>query len=296
MQDKKKQILDAAIKCFARKGFNATSIQEIVDELGMAKGSIYFYFKSKEELFVSVIEYYGEMLFEQMEELPGEAGLPPREKLATQIERQFGFIREHLDFMRMLMKEPLSGLQPQIREKFLQLRVRGKLWNLQHLSAIYGDSVDRYLGDASALMSGIVGPYFEAILFEEESFDDRGLGKFLTGRLDDMIVGMKRDGHPPILPSANLSRLREMAGMGAGKDKGGAAGIVRELISEAASDPSRWDDGVYADLMGALTALKEEAERPSIRHPLMYKAMIALTRQLGPAEWNERLTVLERSV
>ncbi|MFC5470144.1 TetR/AcrR family transcriptional regulator [Cohnella suwonensis] len=293
MRDKKKQILDAAIKCFAQKGFNATSIQEIVDELGMAKGSIYFYFKSKDDLLASVIEHYGEMLFEQMGELPEEAALPPREKLATQIDRQFVFIREHLDFMRMFAKEPLSGLQPQIREKFIRIRAREKVWNVKHLGAIYGSSAEKYFGDASALMSGIAGPYFEAILFEGESFENRGLGKFLTERLDDMVAGMVSGGKAPILPPANLQRLRELAGLDSAESSE-AAGIVSELLAEAASDPSRWEERAYADLVGALTALKEEAGRSAVRHPLHFKAMIALTRQLGPAEWRDRLAALER--
>ena len=63
LKDKKQVIINAAIKCFAQKGFHATSIQEIVDTAGIAKGSVYSYFKSKEDLlFVAIKHEYDRMM------------------------------------------------------------------------------------------------------------------------------------------------------------------------------------------------------------------------------------------
>ncbi|MCY9501341.1 TetR/AcrR family transcriptional regulator [Paenibacillus larvae] len=42
--------------------YHATSIQEIVDTAGIAKGSLYFYFKSKEDLLLSLLKYYYDLL------------------------------------------------------------------------------------------------------------------------------------------------------------------------------------------------------------------------------------------
>lgn len=54
--DKRMQILDGAEKIFAVKGYAAARVEEIADEAGVAKGTIYLYFPSKEEVFVSLIE------------------------------------------------------------------------------------------------------------------------------------------------------------------------------------------------------------------------------------------------
>ncbi|MCD9020478.1 TetR/AcrR family transcriptional regulator [Cohnella silvisoli] len=292
MQDKKKQILDAAIHCFARKGFNATSIQEIVDELGMAKGSIYFYFKSKDDLLISVIEYYGEMLFDRMEGLPEEGGLPPREKLTLQLERQFRFIREHLDFMRMLFKEPLTGLHPHIQQMMIRIRARGKVWNATHLLAIYGRSVEPCLGDASALLSGIVAQYFEAILFEEQSFDDRRLSRFLVRRLDDLMTGMGQDGETPILPPLDLVLLRDLAGLSPEGDNEELI-LLQDMMDRVIASASRWDEQTQNDLLAALTTLKEESAKPALKNRLLVRGMIALLRQHALEQWHEPLRQLE---
>ena len=52
------QILQAALTCFANKGYHQTSMDDIVAESGLSKGGLYWHFKSKQELFVSLIEWY----------------------------------------------------------------------------------------------------------------------------------------------------------------------------------------------------------------------------------------------
>ena len=52
------QILQAALTCFADKGFHQTSMDDIVAESGLSKGALYWHFKSKQELFVSLIAWY----------------------------------------------------------------------------------------------------------------------------------------------------------------------------------------------------------------------------------------------
>jgi TetR/AcrR family transcriptional regulator, transcriptional repressor of aconitase len=47
---RRRQIIEAAARCFARKGFHETSLQEIFRESGLSAGAVYRYFKSKDEL------------------------------------------------------------------------------------------------------------------------------------------------------------------------------------------------------------------------------------------------------
>lgn len=51
------KILDAAAECFARKGYFSTSVEEIAADAGVAKGSVYYNFESKEALLYGVIEW-----------------------------------------------------------------------------------------------------------------------------------------------------------------------------------------------------------------------------------------------
>jgi AcrR family transcriptional regulator len=65
------QIIEAALACFTRKGYNNTTMDDIVAESGLSKGSLYWYFKSKDELFeaaiLSVFMNVGEQAFAALE-------------------------------------------------------------------------------------------------------------------------------------------------------------------------------------------------------------------------------------
>ena len=54
MEDKRRQILDAAVRVFARKGFHASRVGDIAEEAGVAHGLLYHYFRSKDEVLEAV--------------------------------------------------------------------------------------------------------------------------------------------------------------------------------------------------------------------------------------------------
>ena len=64
---KRRQILDGARRAFLANGFDAASMNEIAREAGVSKGTLYVYFKSKEELFEAIVEaqcrQQGEQIF-----------------------------------------------------------------------------------------------------------------------------------------------------------------------------------------------------------------------------------------
>ena len=61
---KKSQIIDAAIKVFAQKGFYNSKVSDVAREAGIADGTIYLYFKNKDDLLISLFEIKVEELLE----------------------------------------------------------------------------------------------------------------------------------------------------------------------------------------------------------------------------------------
>ena len=53
--ERRAQIMEAALACFTRKGYNNTTMDDIAAESGLSKGSLYWYFKSKDDLFAAAI-------------------------------------------------------------------------------------------------------------------------------------------------------------------------------------------------------------------------------------------------
>ena len=67
MAARREQILQAAIACFSRKGYHLTTMDDIVAESGMSKGSLYWHYKSKKDILISVAEwYFNQMMGEMM--------------------------------------------------------------------------------------------------------------------------------------------------------------------------------------------------------------------------------------
>lgn len=64
--DKRKRILDGALKAFALKGFYNTKVSEIAQEAGVADGTIYLYFKNKDDLLISLFEDRMEWIIERL--------------------------------------------------------------------------------------------------------------------------------------------------------------------------------------------------------------------------------------
>jgi TetR/AcrR family fatty acid metabolism transcriptional regulator len=80
--DKRRQILDAAIRVFARQGFHATRVSDIADEAGVAYGLVYHYFRSKDEVLGELFVERWSLLLSAIEETD-RTGESPRRKLAA---------------------------------------------------------------------------------------------------------------------------------------------------------------------------------------------------------------------
>src|SRR5580693_4937057 len=99
--DKRERILDAAVRVFARKGFHATRVSEVAKAAGVADGTIYLYFKSKDELLISLFEDRLERLLAVLRSaLP--AATSASDKLRRIIELQLGLFEGERDLAEVV--------------------------------------------------------------------------------------------------------------------------------------------------------------------------------------------------
>jgi TetR/AcrR family transcriptional regulator, fatty acid metabolism regulator protein len=78
--DRRRQILDAAIRVFARQGFHACRVSDIAREAGVAYGLVYHYFDSKDQVLNELFMERWSLLLQAIEEVDSRP-IPPREKL-----------------------------------------------------------------------------------------------------------------------------------------------------------------------------------------------------------------------
>jgi TetR/AcrR family fatty acid metabolism transcriptional regulator len=80
MADRRQELLDAAVRVFARKGFRAARVDDIAEEAGAAHGLLYHYFRSKDEVLDTIFRETWRLLVTDTERIE-TSGAPLREQL-----------------------------------------------------------------------------------------------------------------------------------------------------------------------------------------------------------------------
>jgi AcrR family transcriptional regulator len=98
---KRRQILDAAIECFATTGYHAVSISDLAKHAGISKGLMYNYFSSKEELLKTI---FTEVMTEMMKLIDqDQQGEIDRETLLKYFNNLFSHLKSNLILWKMYM-------------------------------------------------------------------------------------------------------------------------------------------------------------------------------------------------
>ncbi|MFC4303704.1 TetR/AcrR family transcriptional regulator [Cohnella boryungensis] len=80
-EERRNEILDAADELFGQKGFDGTSTNDILAKVGIARGTLYHHFKSKEDIMDALIERYNVCLLGKAQEMAADTSIPLVERL-----------------------------------------------------------------------------------------------------------------------------------------------------------------------------------------------------------------------
>lgn len=118
-QERRKQLIDTALKLFAEKGMERTSIKDIATEAGVAQGLLYHYFRSKDELLYAIIGQYNP-LPEMSVLLTGAESRPARDVLMQMAERAYALIAERRDIVMLILRE--VAVRPDLQQGIRMLQ------------------------------------------------------------------------------------------------------------------------------------------------------------------------------
>jgi TetR/AcrR family transcriptional regulator, fatty acid metabolism regulator protein len=115
--DKRRVILDAAVRVFASKGYHTSRVGDIAEEAGIAHGLLYHYFASKEEVLETVFRENWSDLLETFARIEA-SGEPPLEQLGAIAKTLFRAWRDRPDLVRVMVREVARSpqLQGQVDE------------------------------------------------------------------------------------------------------------------------------------------------------------------------------------
>jgi TetR/AcrR family fatty acid metabolism transcriptional regulator len=136
-------IQEAALRVISRKGMSAATMQEIAAEAGVAKGTIYLYFRDRDELVEKTFETAMAELGERIDNALEKEGMTFEERMREGLRMRLAFFRENREFFRLYLslRMPEGSPQQQRRQKRVchpQYRTR-----IQKLADVLKEAMER---------------------------------------------------------------------------------------------------------------------------------------------------------
>jgi TetR/AcrR family transcriptional regulator, fatty acid metabolism regulator protein len=151
--DKRRLILDAAVRVFARQGFHATRVSDIADEAGVAYGLVYHYFSSKDEVLNELFIERWSLLLAAIEETD-KTTVSPRAKLGAVATFIFDSYRHDPELMKVIIVEVTRAAN-----SFGQTHLEEIRRAYESIAKIVAD------GQESGAFRGDVAPMFASLAF-----------------------------------------------------------------------------------------------------------------------------------
>jgi AcrR family transcriptional regulator len=104
--EKRLEILTAAINLFAQKGFERSTVEEIAARANVGKGTVYLYFENKEQIFMAILKQGLVELQNLFTDLPSNQNF--YQKFHELIYKNLAYVETHHQFYRLFLKERLT--------------------------------------------------------------------------------------------------------------------------------------------------------------------------------------------
>jgi AcrR family transcriptional regulator len=127
-EQRRQEILEAALRCFSKKGYDMTKMEDIVKEAGLTKGGIYWYFNSKREIFLALFDRHtmdDAIKWAELIKINAKAG-------NLLLDASSKSLKEHIDTSWFI---PL--IQEMIAESFRDELLREKIYSMFNNEVIY---------------------------------------------------------------------------------------------------------------------------------------------------------------
>ncbi|MBI5878705.1 MAG: TetR/AcrR family transcriptional regulator [Chloroflexi bacterium] len=119
LSERRAQILTAAARVFARKGYERATIADIAREAGVASGSIYRYYKNKGDLLVHIPRQFVSPAVELFQAEAMSPGVPPEQALLHLARSLIGAVRQNADLLRSLVSS-VPSLRPAVKARYVE--------------------------------------------------------------------------------------------------------------------------------------------------------------------------------
>jgi len=208
--DRPAEIIDAALDCFAERGFAATRMDDVAARAGVTKGTVYLYFKTKEDLFKALVR---SQLLPNLEHVEAEAARGG--SASALLERLVSDWAEHVVPSRVAVLPKLmiaeAGNFPDLAKFYLDEVVHRALGLIRRILLAGIEAGEFRPVDADHTAYLVVAPLLLSVLWKHsfEPHDDRPLdaSALCRAHLDSLLASLRPPaGDPPRRASARKSK------------------------------------------------------------------------------------------
>ncbi|HBE8489592.1 TPA: TetR/AcrR family transcriptional regulator [Clostridioides difficile] len=188
--EKQRLIITIAQKIFDQKGFQNTSISDVVKECKMSKATFYKHFETKESFICEIINYYDEKFLEIIHSINENNDIPSSEKLNRKIIAVWKNIFSRTT-INTYIRENFSEEQRKATSK-LQTKSRANLLNEYKLSLFdnYGDKIEKIIFDLVFLLDALIHQFIYIIHVQKREINVYFIAKFTIQILDLVVENM----------------------------------------------------------------------------------------------------------
>lgn len=186
MNKTKRRIFNTAVKLFAEKGYDNTNIEEITAVAGVAKGSLYYHFSKKEDIFDLVLEE-GEKLLKNSIEIKTRNCTTALEKIKALIMIQIKITVNYEDFLNVVLSQIWGSESKNIKCKKAIYKYINVIEKIIEEGIQNGEFYD---GDVEALASGIFGVSCSSLIYRQKLERNVDIEKVYNGFIDTVVRGL----------------------------------------------------------------------------------------------------------
>lgn len=181
---KKKLIMETAIELFAKRGIDATSIQQITEKCGISKGAFYLSFKSKDELIFSIIDYFMKSITSQIEQSVSDK-TNPQDKLHAYYYEIFSMMQNYGDFAIVFFKEQSQIFDEVFIEKMTYYENFSNNLLLDITKALFPEIKEDLQYDLLFIIRGFITSYADFIF---KRYVDYDLNKLVESLVEKTVI------------------------------------------------------------------------------------------------------------
>jgi AcrR family transcriptional regulator len=200
MNDRKMKVINKAHELFIEKGYQATSIQDILEYSGISKGTFYNYFSSKGELLIAIFKTLQETLEKEQNSLLIGQDRSNIEVFIKQLELQMKI--NHKNKLFSLFEEAFLSNEAELKEFFKGFQFEQLGWFFTRFVDLFGEEKKPYLLDCAVMFTGIFHSNFRySFLANENGPKVDQVIRYSVARLVKMVNEVAETGQQLLDPS-----------------------------------------------------------------------------------------------